>query len=168
MQQCGNAARDRQTCRRPSVARAAPAYTALAIGDCRQSPHLRPVPAATKPASLIMTSFATEAGPWALGTPSVTDVTDALPRLNIRLLCTKQAGDQPWRSAGQLVSEQQQQKRATAADTACRWRRSVTRNQSDRRSTTSSSAVMTTMSAMVLDCLCAADDRDNILQPAST
>jgi len=31
-----------------------------------------------------MTSFMTETGPWALATPSVTDVTDALRRLNIR------------------------------------------------------------------------------------
>jgi len=42
--------------------------TALATRACRQSPYLRPVPAATNPAILIMTSLSTEA------TPSVTDV----------------------------------------------------------------------------------------------
>jgi len=48
---------------------------ALATRACRrQSPSLRPVPAATKPAILIMTSFTTEVGPWALDTPSVADV----------------------------------------------------------------------------------------------
>jgi len=39
---------------------------ALATRACRQSPYLRPVSAATKPAVLITTSLATE--------PSVTDV----------------------------------------------------------------------------------------------
>jgi len=47
---------------------------ALATHACRQSPYLRSVLAVTKPAILNMTSFATEAGPWALATPSVTDV----------------------------------------------------------------------------------------------
>jgi len=56
-----------------ALARAARAYGAR--NPCL-SPiviYLRSVPAATKPAILIMTSFATEAGPWALATPSVTD-----------------------------------------------------------------------------------------------
>jgi len=47
---------------------------AVATCACQKSPNLRPVPAVTKPAILIMTSFATKAGPWALATPSVTDV----------------------------------------------------------------------------------------------
>jgi len=42
---------------------------AAEAGLCRQSPYLRPVPAATTQAILIMTSLATE-----LTTPSVTDV----------------------------------------------------------------------------------------------
>jgi len=53
-------------------ARLAP--TTLATRACHQSPYLRLVLAATKPAILIMTSLATEAGPWSLATPSVTDV----------------------------------------------------------------------------------------------
>ena len=57
-----------------ALARAALAPTALATRACRQSPYLRPVAAATKPDILIMTSFATEAEPWALATPSVTHV----------------------------------------------------------------------------------------------
>ena len=36
--------------------------TALATPACRQPPYLQPVPATTKPAILIMTSLATEAG----------------------------------------------------------------------------------------------------------
>ena len=52
-------------------ARLAP--TALATRACRQSPYLRPS-YFHDDVILIMTSFATEAGPWALATPSVTDV----------------------------------------------------------------------------------------------
>jgi len=57
-----------------SVALARTSPTALATRACRQLPYLRPVPAATKPAILIMMSFVTEAGPWALAMPSATDV----------------------------------------------------------------------------------------------
>jgi len=60
------------------------AWPALATHACRQSSYLRPVPAAPKPAILILTSFATEAGrAMGMGHAQRYGRTNVLPRLHI-------------------------------------------------------------------------------------